>query len=197
MHVFVLHPLAAQRHSGALSGIACYTEPVPDQYGIPDNLFGHVPEEFYALIGRVVMMASYLEDCLLDLLQAMDDAPQITHADKFGNDLVKLARQRVTVLRDDAASEQFGTQVKALVEEVDAALKRRNEIVHSLWADPRLNGASGWRNVTSKLRKEEHDPRHLDQDGSFRSGAGRSSHGGAIGSLQGCGAHSAGVPRRP
>ena len=47
-----------------------------DDYGIPNNMFGPVPDVFFATVGRVVMVASLLEVRLLDLLTELDRASQ-------------------------------------------------------------------------------------------------------------------------
>jgi hypothetical protein len=63
-----------------------------DPYGIPPNMFGIVPEEFFGALGRVVMVAALLELQLLDLVTTLDQASQQTHAGKSGTELIKACR---------------------------------------------------------------------------------------------------------
>lgn len=53
---------------------------LPDCFGVPDQMFGMGPDDFYGLIGRIAFVATLLEDRLLGLLWALDDEPQATHA---------------------------------------------------------------------------------------------------------------------
>lgn len=53
---------------------------MPDRFGVPDNMFGPMPEDFYSAVGRVVLIAALLEVKLVDLLNTLDRVPQTTHA---------------------------------------------------------------------------------------------------------------------
>jgi hypothetical protein len=44
-----------------------------DRFGVPDSMFGPVPDDFYGLIGRIALVFTMLEDRLLGLLWALDD----------------------------------------------------------------------------------------------------------------------------
>ena len=46
----------------------------------------------------------------------------------------------------------------ALVEEVTTAMDRRNELVHSLWPEPTMDAAKGWRTVRQSRRADEKNP---------------------------------------
>lgn len=111
-----------------------------DQYGVPESMFGPVPEEFYGLVGRVVMLSTLVEDRILMLLWALDDEPQPTHAGKPFWQLRQLIEQHVDSLASDLRAE-----IANVVSRVAAAMDRRNGLVHSLWPNPTLEQAQGWR----------------------------------------------------
>jgi len=66
-----------------------------DDFGIPDTMFGPVPEAFFAMVGRVVMVASLLDLRFLDLLTELEQAPQDKHAGRPASDLVMDCRVRL------------------------------------------------------------------------------------------------------
>lgn len=111
-----------------------------DQYGVPESMFGPVPEEFYGLVGRVVMLSTLVEDRMLMLLWAMDDKPQPTHAGKPFWQLQQLIEQRI-----DSMGRDLHAEITDVVARVAAAMDRRNGLVHSLWPNPTLEEAQGWR----------------------------------------------------
>ena len=114
---------------------------------IPKNMFGLVPESFYAAIGRVVMTAALLELRLLDLLTELDQATQDHHAGQPAGDLVR--RCHAGRDRYDA---QFAEQLTDALTRVTDVLDRRNAVVHSVWPSPRPDAAYGWRPVRKGQR---------------------------------------------
>lgn len=111
-----------------------------DTYGVPDGLFGQVPEEFYALVGRIVIIASLIENHLLELVWALDQAqPQNFHAGKQGSELIKTARRE---LRSWPSLEADGND---LLNRVFDDLGNRHDLAHSMWPNPRADLAFGWR----------------------------------------------------
>lgn len=124
-----------------------------DAYGIPDNMFGHVPEIFFGRLGRVVMVASMLELRLLDLLTELDQAPQDKHAGTPAAGLI--AACRVLLDRYDPA---FAESATGTLEKAQQALNDRNAVVHSLWPDPDTDSAYGWRPVRKNRRDSPDQP---------------------------------------
>lgn len=39
-----------------------------DRFGVPDSMFGSVPEDFYDVVGRIVLVATMVEDRTLMVL---------------------------------------------------------------------------------------------------------------------------------
>jgi hypothetical protein len=103
-----------------------------DQYGVPDNMFGHVPEEFYGMVGRVVMVAAVLEMRLWDLATTLDGFDQQKHAGKSAKQLEEVCRPLLAGQQDPVLREQ-GDHLLVRVRE---ALNDRNDVVHSLWPSP-------------------------------------------------------------
>lgn len=114
-----------------------------DRFGVPDSMFGSVPEDFYAVVGRIVLVATMVEDRTLMVLWALDDATQDTHAGRSASDIRREVATRATkhaaVLGDDLVS-HLG---KVLADLTDASA-RRNALVHSLWPNPTEELAQGW-----------------------------------------------------
>jgi len=67
-----------------------------DRYGVPSNMFGVVPDDFYAIVGRVIMLATQVEYRVLALLWALDrQQPQDVHAGKPARELLNECRSRL------------------------------------------------------------------------------------------------------
>jgi uncharacterized protein YbdZ (MbtH family) len=119
----------------------------PDQYGIPGNTFGNVPEEFYAIVGRVVMLSALIENRYAAIITKLAGK---TEADYAGKPVGELHKIRDRLEQDHGLSER----VVAIRSELDEVLKQRNEIVHSLWPSPSMDLARGWRPVVESKRVE-------------------------------------------
>lgn len=121
---------------------------VSDTCGIPDNMFGPVPEQFFGLLGRIVMVTSLLELRVLDLLTELEQIPQQVHAGRPGAELIKACRRRLGDY--DPA---FAEAAAAVLDRVRDALHRRNAVVHSIWPAPRAESAYGWRPLPKGQRQ--------------------------------------------
>lgn len=115
-----------------------------DSWGIPESFFGPVSDEFYAVVGRVTMLAALLDDMMLRLAWALTDEVQSVHAGKFATELDRVCRRAVTRNSDDLRAD-----VIAELDRVRATRHLRNAVVHSLWPNPTLESAFGWRPVKS------------------------------------------------
>lgn len=116
----------------------------PDAFGVPGNMCGDVPEDFYAVVGRIVMVSAVLELKLLNLAQGLDRKnPQSAYAGKPAGRLITSTRK----LLDTPGMENFRDDGNALLSRVAAALEDRNAVVHNAWPNPTLKDASGWRPV--------------------------------------------------
>ena len=121
-----------------------------DRYGVPSNMFGVVPDDFYAIVGRVIMLATQVEYRVLALLWALDrQQPQDVHAGKPARELLKECRSRLH--GHDQAIRDAG---RGLLTRVQAALDERHAVAHSLWPSPGLDRAYGWRPIIEKRRTQ-------------------------------------------
>lgn len=116
-----------------------------DPWDIPESLFGPVPEEFYAVVGRVTMLAALVDDMLLRLAWSLTDAVQSVHSGKSGGLLEEVCRAAVV-----GFSVELATDVETTLDEVNEARQLRNAVVHSVWPNPTVDGAFGWRAVIPK-----------------------------------------------
>lgn len=120
-----------------------------DEYGIPNNWFGPVEERFYAMVGRVVMVANVVELRLFDLLSELDREHAQDFAGRPVGWVIKECRQRLS--SHDQALRSVGLD---LLGRVGTALADRNAIVHSLWPRPTYR----WRMVDKKRRPATGEP---------------------------------------
>ncbi|MCX2746258.1 hypothetical protein OOZ51_00325 [Arthrobacter sp. MI7-26] len=125
-----------------------------DPYGIPDNMFGDVPEEFPGLVGRVVMMAALVELKVGHLLMNLPKGgeTQATHAGKPIKGLIELCQARLAARSTEFPLEPTAPaeKISALLESVKTTLEQRNGVVHSVWPSSSMDGANGWRHVHVK-----------------------------------------------
>lgn len=128
---------------------------MPDGYGVPDQFFGPVPGQFYAVVGRVTMLGALLEQRLLEMLWAVDDGPQALHAGKPVAQLLRLIERRL-----DSQPDDIRANAREVLASVRSALEDRNAIVHSLWPEPSLKIAFRWRPRTLKRRDAPADWMH-------------------------------------
>lgn len=120
---------------------------VPDSHGVPTNVFGVVPENFYGLIGRIAMLAPVVEKELHWLHDVITGATQDEVA---GIPFGQLSSRCKTALAQGPP--EVATIAIPAIDMAVVAAKRRNAIVHSLWPDPSLSRAIGHRPVRPKER---------------------------------------------
>lgn len=114
-------------------------------------MFGFVPGWLPNIIGRIVMVAALVEGKVDSLLMNLSGRLQNTYAGKPVGGNIDLCRKALVLLADDNA--EFATSTRALLDDVESALKRRNAIVHSLWPDNSIEAARGWRNLPPAQRE--------------------------------------------
>lgn len=124
-----------------------------DRWGVPPGMFGAVDEDFYGLVGRVALVAALLEDRLHVLFCALSFAPQDRLAGETGTTLIKECTKRL----DRFPAERRG-EAAALLADAEAALRKRHEVVHSLWPFTGSSPVRGWRNVPKSRRQHPAHP---------------------------------------
>jgi hypothetical protein len=109
-----------------------------DDYGLPLDVLGFHPDEFFSAIGRVVCVCAVLEDKVATLRHTLERARQ-------GSFTLQPMTQQIRRARDlsrrlpEPAPETIG----AFCDRAETAFARRNELVHSSFpaqADGRLWG---------------------------------------------------------
>lgn len=118
-----------------------------DRYGVPNQLFGQLPDDFYGLIGRVVAVSALVETQLGDLVATLADTVQSTFAGQDGGRAVKTARRLLLfpLAARPSVSYAMAAQLNDLVDRIEEAMRERNDIVHSVWPGASLENARGWR----------------------------------------------------
>lgn len=97
-----------------------------DDYGLPVNILGVHPEEFYGLIGRIICVCAVLEDKVTTLRHTLERAPQGQFTHQPVSDQIERARALA-----DRPGAPHATQVQEFCDEVKQAFDHRNELVHS------------------------------------------------------------------
>lgn len=129
-----------------LEGLKRHRDGVQDLFGVPESMFGRVPEDFYCVAGRIVMVATLVEDRTLMVLWSLDDATQDTHAGKSASAVRQEVKQRIVSLAPILGSDLV-SQLNRILEDLEHASRRRNALVHSLWPNPSEELAQGWRSI--------------------------------------------------
>ena len=101
------------------------------------------------MIGRIAMLGAVVEEKILHLAWALARVPQTQYRGNQVSDLLKICRRHL-----DRVDAERTARVQALLVDVEQAMRRRNDVVHSLWPAPKLGQLWGWR----------HAPRSYCQD---------------------------------
>jgi hypothetical protein len=104
-------------------------------------MFGDVPDDFYGLIALV---ATLVEDRVLGLLWALDEEPQATYAGLAATRLAPKIRQR-SKQHADALGGALVADIESALGQAFGVLENRHALVHSLWPQPTIEKAQGWR----------------------------------------------------
>ena len=127
-----------------------------DNFGVPDSMFGPVPEDFYAVVGRIVLVTTMVEDRTLVLLWALDDATQDTHAGRSASHIRREVATRTTRHAAVLGGDDLVSHLSKVLADLNIASARRNALVHSLWPNPTEELAQGWRSVRQPRGVEPH-----------------------------------------
>lgn len=107
-------------------------------------MFGPVPDDFYALVGRIGLVATLVEDRVLGLLWSLDDKPQPTYGGRSAAELYPLIEERVELHAGELGADLIASISEATTATADA-LEERHALLHSLWPNPTMEKAQGWR----------------------------------------------------
>jgi hypothetical protein len=117
----------------------------PDRFGVPPNLMGRHPEEFFSILGRIVSLAAILENKILVFYQYLVGRRQDEHTGLFVGQLIANALQELPRLppADRELAEEFLLEAKAITD-------KRNDYVHTLWPAQGDGRLFGWRAVSKE-----------------------------------------------
>lgn len=99
-----------------------------DDFGVPLNVMGRHPEEFFSIMGRIVTLSATLEYQVLTFYQYLVGRDQSLYTDWPMAKLIRQARKELKRL--PAADAELARQ---WLKEADAIRKERNHYVHNLW----------------------------------------------------------------
>lgn len=120
----------------------------PDRFGVPGNMFGAVPDDFYGAMGRIVNLGAMVEHKLCLLVMALGGLEEDVVAGEQMGDLTK---------RFDKVAGKRTLPADMITARVDAeqVMFARNAMVHSLWPSPTAADARGWRGIPKRFRVED------------------------------------------
>jgi hypothetical protein len=111
--------------------------------------------EFYARVGRVVSHCAQMEQWVFYLAGTLDrHSLQQTHAGKHGDLLLKVCRAELAKLTDIPKS--LRAEITQLLDDIDAVLKKRNVVVHSVTPWPGDPDGYAHRPLPKKQRPAQH-----------------------------------------
>jgi hypothetical protein len=122
-----------------------------DAYGVPLNIMGRHPEEFFSMLGRIVSLAATLENKILSFYQYLVGRSQSEHSElgvsqhiaKSLKELQRLKELERLAQGEVELAEQWLLEAKAIT-------TRRNDYVHSLWPAQGDGKLFGWRVLKRK-----------------------------------------------
>jgi hypothetical protein len=120
-----------------------------DRFGVPENMFGPVPDDFYGLVGRIALVSTLLEDKVMTMLYSLDTKPHPTYAGLPASQVAPEIRKRLK-RRAEVLGEALVGEIDDAVTASATVLDQRHALIHSLWPNPTLDKAQGWRSKRVK-----------------------------------------------
>jgi hypothetical protein len=97
-----------------------------DEYGLPGGILGDHPDEFYAVVGRIVCLCAVLEDKVTSLRHVLARAEQGRFAHQPVSEQIRTTRALARLLPDPGAE-----TVVRFLDRAETAVTTRNALVHS------------------------------------------------------------------
>ena len=123
-----------------------------DAFGVPSNLMGVHPEEFFSLLGRIVALAALVEHNVRIFYESVVGATQEESGQLSFKKLVGRCRTGLEVLPSATDRELAG----AFLSEAEMAVLERHRYAHSLWPAQGRDDLFGWKRArgTSAIHVE-------------------------------------------
>ena len=122
----------------------------PDDYRIPDGVFGDVPEALPKLIGKVVMLAALLETKIEALASAVDNRPQSYFGGRGPAANSETIVDRLRKYQETPDEADLSARILVLLDDARAALEERNFIVHGVWPSTERDSWWAWKPIRQK-----------------------------------------------
>lgn len=125
-----------------------------DRFGVPLNIMGRHPEDFFSILGRIVALAAVLENKILVFYQYLIGRRQDEHTELSVGQLTANALQELHRLPP-----ADGDLAKEWLLEAKAITAKRNDYVHNMWPAQGDGRLFGWRvpkkrNATASITTE-------------------------------------------
>lgn len=117
-----------------------------DAFGVPSNLMGHHPEEFFSMLGRIVALSASLEYRVLSFYQALAGRGQDAFVELSVSRVIQGARKELDRLSDPEEQRMAA----AYLDTAEEITRRRNDYVHNLWPAQPGGRTFGWRRPQKK-----------------------------------------------
>lgn len=120
--------------------------PAIDEFGVPSNILGPHPEEFFSLLGRIVALAAALESNVRTLCEYLAGLPQGALANDSFKSVITNARKNLDRLPGPDAR----TAAEDFLSGAEEAILKRHIYVHSLWPAQGGGRLFGWKQPRNK-----------------------------------------------
>ena len=120
-----------------------------DEFGVPVNIMGRHPEDFFSILGRIVALAAVLENKILGFYQYLVGRRQDAYTELSVGQLIADALQELHRLPPNDAD-----LARDWLLEAKAVTRKRNDYVHNLWPAQGDGRLFGWRMPRKKNATE-------------------------------------------
>ena len=128
-----------------------------DDFGVPLNIMGRHPEDFFSILGRIVALAAILENKILVFYQYLVGRRQDDHTELAVGRLIANALQELHRLPPAE-----GDLAKEWLLEAKEITAKRNDYVHNMWPAQGDGRLFGWR-----VPKKKNAPASITTEGTL------------------------------
>ena len=122
-----------------------------DAYGVPLNIMGRHPEEFFSMLGRIVSLAAILENKILSFYQYLVGRSQTEQSELSVSQHIAKSLKELQRLKELERLPQGEVELaQQWLLEAKAITRRKNDYVHSLWPAQGDGKLFGWRVLQRK-----------------------------------------------
>lgn len=126
-----------------------------DEFGVPESLFGPVPEAEYRLVGRLVTVAALVAVNLYDLVTELEQVHQTRYA---GEQVAILLKRTEAAVNAGAFPKDYADLARPVLVRAREAFDLRNAVVHGVRPVQPLGPGLPWRLARPKQRSDPRTP---------------------------------------